>query len=30
MKLACERCDWATERETADELYDEGSLSHID
>ena len=22
MKLACEGCDWTTERETADELYD--------
>ena len=22
MKLACEGCDWSTERETADELYD--------
>ena len=22
MKLACEGCDWVTERETADELHD--------
>ena len=22
MKLACEGCDWSTERDTSDELYD--------
>ena len=22
MKLACEGCDWSTERDTADDLYD--------
>ena len=22
MKLACEGCDWSTEKDTADELYD--------